>query len=54
MSDLAPTSSNVRAYDNTHRKLMGSISLAIGDGPINPVVEFQVIDIPACFNLLLG
>ena len=53
-SDLAPTSAVVRAYDNTRREVMGSIKLAIGVGPINPDVEFQVIDIPAYFNLLLG
>jgi len=53
-SDLSPTSNTVRAYDNTRREVMGSIKLVIGASPINPVVEFQVIDIPACFNLLLG
>lgn len=54
MSDLAPTSSAVRAYDNTHREVIGSIKLTIGISPINPAVEFQVINIPACFNFLLG
>ena len=53
-SDLTPTSAVICSYDNTYREVMGSIKLVIWVGPINPVVEFQVIDIPSCFNLLLG
>lgn len=44
----------VRAYDNTKRVVLGSVELSLLIGPIEFHVEFQVIDIPSSFNLLLG
>ena len=40
----------MRAYDNTHREVMGILTLML---MIRPVV-FQVLSIPVSFNLFLG
>jgi len=54
VSELTPTFVVVRAYDNTRREVMGSIKLTLGVRPIHPQTEFQVINIPTFFNVLLG
>ena len=44
----------MRAYDNTQIAIIGVIMLKIEVKPLNDEVEFQVIDNPTTFNLLLG
>uniref|UniRef100_A0A803MXN1 G-patch domain-containing protein n=1 Tax=Chenopodium quinoa TaxID=63459 RepID=A0A803MXN1_CHEQI len=51
--DLTPSRQVVRAYDNAKRDVLGSIELLLEYGPVARNVEFMVIDIEACFNLLL-
>ena len=53
-SDFRQSATAVRAYDNTRREVMGSLTLKLTIGPITCDVEFQVLDVPASFNLLLG
>lgn len=51
---LSPPTTHLRAYDNSKRKVLGTIELMVNIGPLEKKVEFQVLDIPATFNLLLG
>lgn len=44
----------IRAYDNTRREVMGILALEFTAGPVLFKEKFQVLDIPASFNLLLG
>ncbi|XP_055830762.1 uncharacterized protein LOC129899766 [Solanum dulcamara] len=44
----------VRGFDGTQREVIGKIDLPLQIGPEEFVVEFQVLDIPASYNLLLG
>ncbi|XP_056689874.1 uncharacterized protein [Spinacia oleracea] len=52
--DLTPSNQVVKAYDNAWRNVLGSIELLLEYGFVARNVEFVVIDIEACFNLLLG
>ncbi|XP_070010727.1 uncharacterized protein [Nicotiana sylvestris] len=45
---------NVKAFDGSQRSTIGEISLCLQMGPTWFDVDFQVIDIPASYNLLLG
>ena len=53
-TDFVPSGQSVRAYDNTRREVIGMVTLPLIIGPAEFEVEFQVLDVPACFNLLLG
>ena len=53
-SDWTPTNQGVRAYDGTRRKVVGLVNLTIATGPIERKVNFQIVDIEASFNILLG
>ncbi|XP_074299665.1 uncharacterized protein LOC141630815 [Silene latifolia] len=53
-ADLIPTMEGVRAYDGTRRKVFGLTTLTIVTGPLEQQVNFQVVDIEAFFNMLLG
>ncbi|XP_075108899.1 uncharacterized protein LOC142180732 [Nicotiana tabacum] len=44
----------VKAFDGSQRSIIGEISLCLQMGPTWFDVEFQVIDVPASYNLLLG
>ena len=44
----------VKAYDNSRRKVLGTITLELTIGPMVKKVDFQVLNIAACFNMLLG
>ncbi|XP_055833734.1 uncharacterized protein LOC129902498 [Solanum dulcamara] len=44
----------VRGFDGTQRGVIGEIDLPLQIGPEEFVVEFQVLDIPASYNLLFG
>ena len=54
IEDFAPSCQYVRAYDNTRREVLGNVTLDLKTGPTIQKVEFQVMDISTCFNLLLG
>ncbi|XP_070002294.1 uncharacterized protein [Nicotiana sylvestris] len=45
---------SVKAFDGSQRSTIGEISLCLQMGPTWFDVEFQVIDVPASYNLLLG
>ncbi|XP_075110577.1 uncharacterized protein LOC142181560 [Nicotiana tabacum] len=45
---------NIRAFDGAQRSAIGEIDLALQIGPVEFVIEFQVLDISATYNLLLG
>lgn len=53
-SDLDVTSVVIRAYDESKREATGSFTCVVKTGPIEAVVEFLVLDIPARFTALLG
>ena len=44
----------MRAYDNSSREVSGTVTLELNIGPIIKKVEFQVLNIASCFNMLLG
>ena len=52
-SELAPSAATVRAYDNMRRVFLGSLDLDLLIGPGVFSGNFQIIDIPSSFNLLL-
>ena len=54
MASLKDSPVTVRVYDNTKRDVLGSIVLDLSMAPAVFPVEFQVIDIPYSFILLLG
>ena len=53
-SDFGPSTQIVRAYDNTQREVMGTLTIDLLIGPTTFSILFQVLRIPASFNLLLG
>ena len=52
--DFKPSTQTVRAYDNTRREVMGTLTLELMIGPVVFKVMFQILRIPVSFNLLLG
>ena len=54
LSDFGPSTQIVRAYDNTQREVMGTLTIDLLIGPTTFSILFQVLRIPASFNLLLG
>ena len=54
ISDFTPSDQIVRAYDNTKRDVFGVATLDLEMGSTSFKVPFQVIHVPAYFNLLLG
>ena len=54
IEDFVPTDQHVRAYDNSRREVLGTITLELTIGPIVKKVDFQVLNIVSCFNMLLG
>ena len=53
-SELTSLAVMVRAYDDTRRAVLGSLDLDLFVGPGMFPANFQIIDIPSSFNLLLG
>ena len=53
-SHLRPSSMIVRAFDGTHRNIIGEIELPIQIGPHACQVTFQVMDINLAYNCLWG
>ena len=54
IEDFVPTNQHVRAYDNSRRKVLGTITLELAIGSMVKKVNFQVLNIASCFNMLLG
>ena len=54
IEDFVPTDQHVRAYDNSRREVLGTITLELTIGPMVKKVDFQVLNIALCFNMLLG
>ena len=54
IGDFVSTDQHVRAYDNSRREILGIMTLELTIGPIIKKVEFQVLNIASCFNMLLG
>ena len=52
--DFESSTQIVRAYDSTHREVMGTLTLELMIRPIVFQVMFQILRIPVSFNLLLG
>ena len=52
--ELTPSTQGIRAYDNTRRQAVGTIILNITTGAVERRTKFQVVDIKASFNPLLG
>ncbi|XP_077247849.1 uncharacterized protein LOC143887627 isoform X1 [Tasmannia lanceolata] len=53
-TDFAESTLGILAYDNTRRNVVGVLTTKIVIGGQEFEVEFQVIDIKASFNMLLG
>ena len=53
IEDFVPTDQHVRAYDNNKKKVLGTITLELTIGIMVKKVEFQVLNIASCFNMLL-
>ena len=54
IEDFVPTDQHVRAYDNSRKKVLGTITLELTIEPMVKKVDFQVLNIVLCFNMLLG
>ena len=54
VEDFVPTNQHVKAYDNSRREVLGTVTLELIIGPIVKKVDFQVLNIALCFNMLLG
>ena len=54
IEDFVPTNQHVRAYNNSRREVLGTITLELTIGPMVKKVDFQVLNIASCFNMLLG
>ena len=54
IEDFVPTDQHVRAYDNSRKEVLGTITLELTIGPMVKKVDFQVLNIVLCFNMLLG
>ena len=54
IEDFVPTDQYARAYDNSRREVLGTITLELTIGPMVKKVGFQVLNIALCFNMLLG
>ena len=54
IEDFVPTDQHVRAYNNSRREVLGIITLELTIGSMVKKVDFQVLNIASCFNMLLG
>ena len=44
----------MKAYDNSKMEVLGIVTLELTIGAMIEKVEFQVLNIASCFNMLLG
>ena len=54
IEDFVSTDQHVKAYNNSRREVLGTITLELTIGPMVKKVDFQVLNIALCFNMLLG
>ena len=54
LTNFDPSTQIVRAYDSTHREVMGTLTLELMIGPVVFQVMFQILRILVSFNLLFG
>ena len=54
IEDFVQTDEHVRTYDNSRREVLGTMTLEFTIGPMIKKVEFQVLNIASCFNMLFG
>ena len=54
IEDFVHTNQHVRAYNSSRREVLGTVTLELTIGPMIKKVEFQVLNIASCFNMLLG
>ena len=54
IEDFVLTNQHVKEYDNSRREVLGTITLELTIGPMVKRVEFQILNIASCFNMLLG
>ena len=54
VEDFVPTDQHVRAYNNSRREVLGTITLELTIGLMVKKVDFQALNIASCFNMLLG
>ena len=55
IEDFVSSGQHVRAYDNSRREVLGIVTLELLTiGAMIEKVEFQVLNIASCFNMLLG
>ena len=54
IEDFMPTDQHMRAYDNSRREVLRTMTLELIIGLMIKKVEFQVLNIASCFNMLLG
>ena len=54
IEDFVSTDQHMREYDNSRRDILGTMTLELTIGPMTKKVEFQVLNIASCFNILLG
>ena len=52
IEDFVPTDQHVRAYDNSRREVLGTITLELTIRSMVKKVDFQVLNIASCFNML--
>ena len=53
-SDFGPSIQTLRAYDETQRTVMRTVTTHVMIGPVRYSILFQVLRIQSSFNLLLG
>ena len=44
----------MKAYDNSRKEVLGIVTLELSIRPMIKKVEFQVLNIATCFNMLFG
>ena len=54
IDDFVPINQHVKAYDNSRREVLGTVTLELTIGPMIKKVEFQVLNIVSCFYMLIG
>ena len=54
IEDFVLIDQDVRAYGKSRREVLGTVTLELTIGPMIKKVEFQVLNIASCFNMLLG
>lgn len=54
IEDFVPINQYVRAYDNSRREALGTVTQELIIGSMIKKVAFQVLNIASCFNMLIG